>query len=766
MVFNHNLGGIVHNSSPAPIRRGNGHFGFDPSISSPLDVKRALFDNSNNHGSSLPKKPKTSEDDEEIAEYPSKTVTSSSLVCNFEESVLNGRIYPVSQVDGFIAKIGASGSFHPRHLTLPVTVYYYSLCDNLKVSSPYMGHIDIGKKGYRVPDKGTIQVTLFNPLGTVVKIQRTLYMPSDLPIDATDSEPHKWLRYVIHLRFASSKSGKIYLHTDIRMIIFNKSDLDTATDFLGRFHEERGKLEDLSSDRVIEYFLKWSQLAATLAHFVRELGPNSWGSSMKKNWDPFPIFQDLASTVGDPDAQFSLGFLYATGLTINSSQAKAMLYYSFAANGASPLALMALGYRHLSGIGVPSSCETSLIYYRKVAESVVKSVNFSSGTLLQRIRLLDEESESGNGFLDSDKIDYYQFLADNGDVQVQVGLGTLYYQGGRGMDKDHSLALKYFKRGADAGNPVAMAYLGKLYLEGEVVEQSNETALLYFSKSAEALNPIGQTGMGIKQQSKTGSRDNSNWEISFIRDLVLNKIIKTAMKYFFLASQSGHILAYYNLAEMYASGIGTLRSCSISVELYKNVAERGKWASFMMSAHTNYKEGKYDQAILKYLLLAEAGSEVAQANVAYILDRKESNLFESNEMLKRALVYWSRSAAQGYSAARTLKQLHFTIALLRNKVTRKQCFNLGYMHELGVGMKKDIHLAKRFYDMASESSSDAIVPVSIALAKLSFVYTFSKWMEYNDGLLTPIILQFWDLYLLVVLFLLLGIIFLLRKNTH
>ena len=31
-------------------------------------------------------------------------------------------------------------------------------------------------------------------------------------------------------RFASSKSGKIYLHTDMRMIIFRKSDLDTATE--------------------------------------------------------------------------------------------------------------------------------------------------------------------------------------------------------------------------------------------------------------------------------------------------------------------------------------------------------------------------------------------------------------------------------------------------------------------------------------------------------------------------------------------------------
>ncbi|GBN73171.1 hypothetical protein AVEN_175364-1, partial [Araneus ventricosus] len=29
--------------------------------------------------------------------------------------------------------------------------------------------------------------------------------------------------------FMSSKSGRIYLHTDIRLIIFRKSDLDAAT---------------------------------------------------------------------------------------------------------------------------------------------------------------------------------------------------------------------------------------------------------------------------------------------------------------------------------------------------------------------------------------------------------------------------------------------------------------------------------------------------------------------------------------------------------
>ncbi len=113
------------------------------------------------------------------------------------------------------------------------------------------GHINLGKKGYRVPEKGTLQVTLFNPLGTVVKMfvvmydlsdmppnsqtflrQRTLYMPSDLSeadvSGGAGDKMQQWLRYLIHLRFASSKSGKIYLHTDMRMIIFRKSDVDTA----------------------------------------------------------------------------------------------------------------------------------------------------------------------------------------------------------------------------------------------------------------------------------------------------------------------------------------------------------------------------------------------------------------------------------------------------------------------------------------------------------------------------------------------------------
>ncbi|KAK6034698.1 hypothetical protein COOONC_27796 [Cooperia oncophora] len=40
-----------------------------------------------------------------------------------------------------------------------------------------------------------------------------------------------------------------------------------------------------------------------------------------------------------------------------------------------------------------------------------------------------------------------------------------------------------------------------------------------------------------------------------------------------------------------------------------------------MEAYTAYKEGRRDEAAIKYLFLAELGYEPAQTNIAYILDR-------------------------------------------------------------------------------------------------------------------------------------------------
>ncbi|XP_015274410.1 PREDICTED: protein FAM214A isoform X2 [Gekko japonicus] len=177
-------------------------------------------------------------------------VTSLSLLGNFEECVLNYRLDPLGVVDGFTAEVGASGVFCPTHMTLPVDVSFYSVSDD-NAPSPYMGVIaleSLGKRGYRVPPSGTIQVTLFNPNKTVVKMfvviydlrempanhqtflrQRTFSVPvrretkRSLNKENTRRSEDRLLRYLIHLRFQSSKSGKIYLYRDVRLLFSRKS---------------------------------------------------------------------------------------------------------------------------------------------------------------------------------------------------------------------------------------------------------------------------------------------------------------------------------------------------------------------------------------------------------------------------------------------------------------------------------------------------------------------------------------------------------------
>lgn len=515
-------------------------------------------------------------------------------------------------------------------------------------------------------------------------------------------------------------------------------------------------------------------------------------------------FEEFANH-GEPEAQMGLGFLYATGTMYNSSQAKALLYYTFAAFGGSPWAQMAVGYRYWSGMGVATSCEKALDYYRRVAQSVAEEVSFSGGATIQRARLQDEIENGGytSGILDNDLIEYYQLLAEKGDVQAQVGLGQLHYQGGRGIQMDHRQALNYFTQAAESGNAVAMAFLGKMYLEGsDVVQQNNDTAFAYFKKAADLGNPVGQSGLGLMYLYGKGVNKDPKKAFEFFKkaadqnwvdgQLQLGNMYynglgvapdyKMAVKYFNLASQSGHILAFYNLADMHATGTGMLRSCPTAVELYKNVAERGRWGELMMDAHSDYRKGRHDEALMKYLILAELGYEVAQSNAAFILDRKESTLYDSEEMWKRALVYWTRAAAQGYSAARVRlgdyyyygwgTEVDFETAAYHYRIASEQqnnaqaMFNLGYMHELGHGMKQDIHLAKRFYDMAAETSADAKVPVALALAKLGFIFAIKNW-ESLTVTLSPEwrarIELYWDMYLVTLLVGLLGLLLFIRR---
>ncbi len=148
------------------------------------------------------------------------------------------------------------------------------------------------------------------------------------------------------------------------------------------------------------------------------------------------------------------------------------------------------------------------------------------------------------------------------------------------------------------------------------------------------------------------------------------------------------------------------------------------------------------------------------------------------------MLYWNRAAIQGYHVAR-LKlgdyyyyghgtdidyqqaASHYKYAA-ETSHNAQAMFNLAYMHEQGLGLKRDIHLAKRYYDLALETTADAYIPVTLALFKLNIIF-YTEFLKYYYGHLLDnqysISGSYWDIYLMSVIALLITILYRIRRQN-
>lgn len=100
------------------------------------------------------------------------------MVGTFEENILNNRLEPIRTVDGYVADVRASSHLkQPNPMRSGVRVSFYSVDGCF----PYLGQVNLGHRGYKIPKKGTLQVTLFNPNGTLVKLFLLHYDLTDMP---------------------------------------------------------------------------------------------------------------------------------------------------------------------------------------------------------------------------------------------------------------------------------------------------------------------------------------------------------------------------------------------------------------------------------------------------------------------------------------------------------------------------------------------------------------------------------------------------------
>ena len=167
-------------------------------------------------------------------------------------------------------------------------------------------------------------------------------------------------------------------------------------------------------------------------------------SSLDMNYSrAFELFSQNAD-LGFAPSQWTVAFHYATGLGVNASQARALVYLSFAALADVREAQMALAFRYKQGLYVKQSCETALTYYRLVADHVAAGTRRPSPTshprtdantlgsiVMERKRLSDTVASNSEGMVIhalasyADLLHFYSLNAERGDPNAQLTLGQV-----------------------------------------------------------------------------------------------------------------------------------------------------------------------------------------------------------------------------------------------------------------------------------------------------------------------------------------------------
>ncbi|MDP1948259.1 MAG: tetratricopeptide repeat protein [Nitrospirota bacterium] len=204
-------------------------------------------------------------------------------------------------------------------------------------------------------------------------------------------------------------------------------------------------------------------------------------------------FRPLADQ-GDADAQYNLGFLYATGRGVSQDEAQAAGWYRKAADQGQATAQNNLGVLYATGRGVPQDYAQAKVWYRKAADQGQATAQYNLGVLYATGRgVPQDEAQAAR---------WYWKAADQGQATAQYNLGLLYATG-RGVLQDEAQAAGWYRKAADQGDADAQYNLGLLYATGRGVPQDYAQAKVWYRKAADQGHTIAQSSLSSAQETNT-----------------------------------------------------------------------------------------------------------------------------------------------------------------------------------------------------------------------------------------------------------------------
>ena len=141
--------------------------------------------------------------------------------------------------------------------------------------------------------------------------------------------------------------------------------------------------------------------------------------------------------------------------------------------------------------------------------------------------------------------------AKTGDAEAQNDLGKAYYEG-KGVEKNFTEAVKWYKKAAYQGNAKAQEGLAICYDNGNGVEENIKEAVKWYTKAAEQGLPIAQCNLGVCYENGDG----------------VEKNLEEAIKWYTKAADQGYAKAQYYLGKAYDKGEGVAKNDSEAMKWY------------------------------------------------------------------------------------------------------------------------------------------------------------------------------------------------------
>ena len=158
---------------------------------------------------------------------------------------------------------------------------------------------------------------------------------------------------------------------------------------------------------------------------------------------------EAAAQKGDREAQHTLAFMYRDGKGTRRNDAKAMAWYRKSAEQGYAPAAYNLGLMYAQGEGAKPDPAAAQTWFRRAAENG----SVEAQVKLAEIATFDEKYEEA--FL------WFSKAADQDDADAAFNMGSLYYVG-RGVAKDETKAVEYYRKAARLGMPEATDVLKSL----------------------------------------------------------------------------------------------------------------------------------------------------------------------------------------------------------------------------------------------------------------------------------------------------------------